>query len=293
MTEISLRANAKLNLALDVLGRREDGYHLMDMVNVSVSLCDELVLVKNGLGVTRLLDESGRAAIGADKNLAVRAARALAAELGLGELGCDITLKKNIPSEAGLGGGSADAAAVLRGAARLFSADIDEGTMLRLAAAIGADVPFCMTGGAARVGGIGEELRPIPNGCELGFVIAMPPAGCSTAEAFRRLDSAGGYQRPDCDAVERALVGGDIAALAESVKNVFETSWNDPVTVRLKRALLKSGAAAAALTGSGAAVYGLFDLSNGASKLPEVSLDGCRCYTALARPCGVEIVSER
>ncbi len=291
MREIVLRANAKLNLALDVTGKRADGYHVMDMVNLSVSLCDEVRIAANGLGATRLLDEKGAPVHGAENNLAVRASRALARATGRGEFGCDITLKKRIPSEAGLGGGSADAAAVLRGLTRLFSLDVGEGALLGAAESVGADVPFCATGGAMWVGGIGEVLRPVPNGCKLGFVILMPQGGRSTAEAFRRLDGASGFARPDCDAVERALAGGDAETLAREIKNVFETSRDDPVTARLKEALLQSGALGAALTGSGAAVYGLFDLSGGGA-LPEVACDGCRSYAALARPRGVEVVSE-
>ncbi len=291
MRDIVLNANAKINLALDVMGVREDGYHLMDMVNVSVSLCDEVRLVKNGLGRTRLMDGRGEAEDG-EKNLAVRAARALSEAAGLRGFGCDIELKKRIPMKAGLAGGSADAAAVLRGLVRLFSLELDESTRLRVGASVGADVPFCMTGGSARVGGIGDELRPIKNGCGLGFVILMPSGGRSTAEAFRRLDGAPRFERPDTDAVERALADGDISALAASVKNVFETSCGDPVTAGLRSALMDAGALGAALTGSGAAVYGLFDISSRGAGLPQVRAKGCRAFTAEARPSGVEITAE-
>ena len=289
MTEITLRANAKVNLALDVVGRREDGYHLMDMVNLSVSLHDTVTLTKNDGHGIRLID--GMVGVPDKKNLAYRAAAALAHEVGRDEFPVDIRLDKNIPSRAGLGGGSADAAAVLRGLVRLFSLPVREDALLRIGLSLGADVPFCLVGGAMRTGGIGELLTPLQVGCPLYLAILMPPDGISTAEAFARIDAANDYPRPDVAGVANALEAGDLEELSARVGNGFHEAFPTDTTDRLRAHLAACGACGSSMTGTGAAVFGLFRDAQTAKRV--VGIPGqFEAFFAHNRPAGVEVLYE-
>ena len=251
------RAYAKLNLSLDVTGRREDGYHRMDMVNCSVSLFDVLTFTPTpGEGFS--ISSSSRYLPTGEKNLVWKAAALLAETAGtdLPQVRCRIG--KRIPSQAGLGGGSADAAAALTALNELCGYGIPEEELLRLSAKIGADVPFCLQGGYARVKGIGEILEPFAGPMNCPLVLAMPSSGHSTKEIFQRLDSSPDYPHPDTDRVEALLRAGDPAGAMAFAGNVFEPVVDGEETAKLAASLREHGAVYAAMTGTGAAVFGMF-----------------------------------
>lgn len=256
LQELTVKAYAKLNLSLDITGKREDGYHLMDMVTQSVTLYDELTLVRSkkpGIAISTMSRFLPRD----ERNSAYKAAVRLARYAGL-EPSLEIHIKKRIPTQAGMGGGSADAAAVLAGLNEMWELGLDEARLLEIGESVGADVPFCLTGGAARVKGIGELLEPLPALTDAWFVVMMPPHGHSTRELFSRFDGAGDCVRPDTDKMVSAMVRNDVPHTAVLLKNVFETFEKDETTARYKALLLKYGALGASLTGTGAAVFGVF-----------------------------------
>lgn len=171
-----------------------------------------------------------------------------------------MTLEKNIPDQAGLGGGSSDAAAYLRGVNALCGLGLTPQELCELALPLGADVPFCLTGGTALATGIGERLRPVDSRLPLHLVLLKPAAGCSTAAMYRRIDEQGDTlsQRFTAQQAAAALQSGDFEALTECLYNVFEQVTDLPELSETRRLLLQSGAAATLMTGSGSAVFGLY-----------------------------------
>ena len=290
---LKLRANAKVNISLDVLGVREaDGYHLMDMVNRSVSLCDELTLRRTP-GSDFSISSNLRYLPTGEKNLVWKAAAKLCAAVDapLPQLSCHVL--KRIPTQAGLGGGSADAAAALIGINKLCGFGLDTEQLLPIAETVGADVPFCLVGGCARVQGIGEVIKPIADRTRWTMVIAMPRSGNSTKEVFALVDSAEQLQRPDSDAVQAALERGELAAALQSAANVFQPLVGGPQTEQLVSAMCAQGALYAALTGTGAAVFGIF--SNYRQALSCRTLlreQGYGAWVAQPTAAGVDILPE-
>ena len=171
-----------------------------------------------------------------------------------------MTLEKNIPTQAGLGGGSSDAAAYLRGMDRLYGLGLGRERLRVLAAELGADVPFCIDGGAAAAAGIGERLTPVESHLPLWLVITKPKAGCSTPAMYRRIDEMGESlrQRFTTQEAAKTLEKGDLAGLCGSLYNVFEEVTALPELSEIRQELRRSGALAAMMTGSGSAVFGIF-----------------------------------
>ena len=252
-------AYAKLNLTLDILGKRPDGYHELRMVMQTVSLCDDVtVTLIDGTGVACRV--AGAELPCDERNLAVKAANAFCEALGY-HGGIDITLTKRIPSEAGMAGGSADAAAVLRALRDLIAPTLTDERLETIGARVGSDVPFCVRGGTQLAEGRGERLTVLKNAPRLYAAVCKPDFPISTPALFQRSDRVALTDRPDTAALLAALEAGDAAALCASVKNVFEQVLPDEQRARIediKRALLASGAECAAMTGSGSAVFGLF-----------------------------------
>lgn len=284
-----MHANAKLNLTLDITGVREDGYHLLDSVMHSVNLYDEVT-------VTRArefsLSSNSRYMPTDARNVAYKAAAALAAYCKTDLFGAQIHIKKNIPTQAGLGGGSADAAAVLTGLNIMYKLGLSREQLAQIGLSAGADVPFCVYGGNARVGGIGERvlpLSPLSRGC---FVIAMPRYGSSTKEAFARYDSGEiSLTHPDAAAAAAAAEKNDVFALANCVGNVFEQLGVGKSTEDIKKLLLAHGALGAGLTGSGAAVFGIFRSVPAAKKCrAEIAARMSRCFVAVPCNTGVRMI---
>ncbi len=252
------KAYAKLNISLDVTGRRPDGYHEMVMPMQTVSLCDELTLHTEGEGVRAR--SNLRYVPGDERNLAVRAAKRYFEAIGEEKQGLRIELDKRIPVGSGMGGGSADAAAVLRALNRVYGSRLSRDELLGLAGEIGSDVAFCLLGGTMLATGRGEVLRPLPPLPPCRFVIVKPSFSISTPELFKKLDAAPIRIHPDTAGLLEALERGDLQGVCRRLYNVFE-DVNDRrlCTVReIKSALLDGGALGAVMTGTGSAVFGVF-----------------------------------
>ena len=259
MVQIKEKAYGKLNLSLDVTEKRPDGYHEMVMLMQTVSLCDELTLHLEGTGVTA--HSNLRYVPNDERNLAVRAAKRYLAAVGENRQGVHIEMKKNIPVGAGMGGGSADAAAVLRALDRHYGARLGRERLLALAAEIGSDVAFCLVGGTMLATGRGEELRPLPPLPACRFVIVKPSFAVSTPELFHKLDSTPLRIHPDTPGLLRALDEGRLSELCRRMYNVFEDVDDRRLRVvqEIKGRLLDGGALGAMMTGTGSAVFGIFD----------------------------------
>ena len=260
MKEIREKAYAKLNISLDVTNRREDGYHDMVMVMQTVSLCDELQLRFNDSG--KVTASSNLRFIPSDeRNLAVRAALRYLEAVGESGQGLHIDMRKNIPVGAGMAGGSADAAAVLRGMNALYNFRLDRKRLEELACAVGSDVAFCVAGGTALARGRGEILEDLPPLPDCFFAICKPEFSISTPELFRKLDETPLRRHPDTAGLVEAIDRGQLRQLCRRMYNVFEDalprSAGEIAAIRGK--LLDAGALGAIMTGTGSAVYGVFD----------------------------------
>lgn len=255
---MKVRAYGKINLTLDVLGRREDGYHLLDSVMQTVSIWDELEIQHSHEPGVHL--QCNRESLPTDsKNTAFRAAKFFLEETGLQKEGVYVFIRKFIPSRSGMGGGSADAAAVLRGLNEMYGTNLTEERLMSIGARVGADVPFCVAGGAARCTGIGADVEPVAYMPDCWLVVCKPPTGMSTPRAYALLDQ---YPLSSTQATPRmleALAAGNLRRIARCLANRFdETIRLAPVRV-LKRTMLESGALGAMMTGSGSGVYGIFE----------------------------------
>jgi len=279
---MKVKAFGKINLTLDVLGRRRDGYHLLDTVMQTVSIWDELEIQTGGERGVRL--ECNRESLPLDsKNTVYRAAKFFLEDQGLVNEGLTIYIHKFIPSRSGMGGGSADAAAVLRGLNEMYGAGLSDGKLMELGAKVGADVPFCVTGGAARCTGTGTEVSPAPMMPECWLVVCKPPAGMSTPRAYALLDQ---YPLSSTQATPRmmdALEAGNLRRVAKGVANRFDETIRMAQVRGVKRAMLGIGALGAMMTGSGSGVYGIFETEQQA-KAAMKGLEGLG-KVFLVRPC--------
>ena len=259
MRSITVPAYAKLNLTLDILGKRDDGYHEMQMVMQTVSLHDDVtVTLTDGKGITCRVD--GAALPCDERNFAVKAARAFCEAMDYGG-GIDITLIKRIPSEAGMAGGSADAAAVLRALRELVSPTLTDERLEQISASVGSDVPFCIRGGTQLAEGRGEKLTVLKPAPRFFVAVCKPDFPISTPALFARVDGVTITDRPDTDAMLAAIEHGDADTLCANVRNVFEQALDGEQRERIetiKCDLLAYGAKTSAMTGSGSVVFGLF-----------------------------------
>ena len=259
MESITEKAYAKLNLSLDVAERRADGYHDMVMVMQTVSLCDDVVITIADGG--RVQVKSNLSFIpGDERNLAAKAALRYLAATGKEGQGLLIRLNKRIPVGAGMAGGSADAAAVLRALNQLYEGALSADALETLAADVGSDVPFCVRGGTALATGRGEKLRSLPELPDCDILICKPDFSISTPELFRRLDQSSMRCHPDTAGILTALEGGDLTALCRRMYNVFEDLDDRRLrTIKeIKGHLLDAGALGSIMTGTGSAVFGVF-----------------------------------
>lgn len=252
------RAWAKLNLTLDVLGKREDGYHDLQSVMQTISIRDDIE-IDVGTGKPWRLLCSDETLPTDERNLAWKAADVFCRTMNRDPDGLEIRIVKRIPSGAGMGGGSADAAAVLRALNRHYGEPLSVLALAELGAQVGSDVPFCVLGGTAMVEGRGERLRKLPNMPDCIFVVCKPDFSVSTPELYEKIDRVAIPQRPDNRAMETALLAGDLGAVAENLCNVF-----DPVVTseHLELNYIKSichsyGALNQQMTGSGSAVFAI------------------------------------
>lgn len=256
---IRLQAFAKLNYALDVLSLRTDGYHEIRTVMQSISLADEVEVerAESGFGLT--VEPAGTDVGPTRENTTHGAWRALREATGE-ELPVRVRLNKKVPSGAGLGGGSADAAAVLVALNEMFGLGFDGEQLREVGLRVGADVPFCVAGGAALGEGIGEVLTSLPAAPDHRLVVARPLKAANTAEVYRAYDSHPGEPVRCAGDVVAAIKAGDATALGGSVGNALTPVTREmvPAVHALETALLEAGALGAAMSGTGTAVYGLF-----------------------------------
>lgn len=251
MATAVVSAPGKINLTLDILGRREDGYHEMEMLMHAVSLENTVRLTtRDRPGIC--LSCSNPAVPTGEKNLAYRAAQAFFAAWGH-SVGLEIRVEKRVPMEAGMAGGSADAAGVLTGLNRIAGGAFSRQELCQIGLSLGADVPFCIWGGAALVQGIGEKITPLPPLKQCWLVIAKPPRGMKTANCFAAYDALDSVQHPTHPGVEST-------AGAEPFRpgKLLETYWSRPCPAqvqKLREDILQNGALGSRMTGSGTAVF--------------------------------------
>lgn len=259
MKKIKLDAYGKINLGLDVLGKRDDGYHDLDMVMQSVDLCDKITITKNDSDEITVKSNTGKIP-NDESNLAYKAAKLIIDEFKINK-GVEIEIEKNIPISGGMAGGSTDCAAVLKGMNKLFKLKLSEEELMERGVKLGADVPFCIMGKTARAEGIGEVLTPIPNKLKGYIVLAKPPISVSTGFVYGRIDEVEVENKPDTEAMIEAIEKNDLKGLADSICNVLEevTIPDYPIVQEIKDKMIKNGALNAMMTGSGPTVFGLFD----------------------------------
>lgn len=261
MPKETVLARAKLNLTLDVLGKRPDGYHDLKMVMQSVALADTLT-VETGTGEGLEVRTDLSFLPNNEKNLAAAAALAFQTVTGRDLGGVAIAIEKRIPVCAGMGGGSSDAAAVLRSLERMLGTGQDLAALARIGERVGSDVPYCVLGGTALAEGRGEVLTPLSALPHCHVVICKPAFSISTPELFRAVDGVRLRCRPDTDGVLAALEAGDLGGVARRMYNVFEDVLpprQRAEVAAIRSALVQHGALGANMSGTGPTVFGLFD----------------------------------
>ena len=280
MTTITLPAYAKLNLTLDILGKRADGYHDLSMVMQSITLHDDVAVT--------LTEESGIVCRcgtlpGDDSNLAVKAAKAFFAETGITPCGLAIDIKKRIPMQAGMAGGSTDAAAVLHALRILLLPEMPTEQLEKIGARVGSDVPYCVRGGTALAEGRGERLTTLKAAPRFHVVVCKPDFSLSTPALFHASDAVELSDRPDTDGMLEAIGKGDAFGVSARIFNTFEQVLSDEYTevFTIKDKLTSLGASAAAMTGSGPTVFGLFT-ETGQAQLACYHLKQCYAQTYLS-----------
>lgn len=253
---MKIKAHAKINLVLNIIGKRPDGYHDVDMIMQEVELCD-MITVEKTLSSIEL---SGTGPLSYDEsNLAYKAAKLFFDVTGIRK-GARIHVQKNIPICAGMAGGSTDAAAVIKALNILYGKPLTKRVLLKVSSRLGADVPYCIAGGTARATGIGDVITPIAQLRQKTVLIVKPPISISTPWAYSNLN----YDtliHPDTESAIKAIESGDDNALYSLIGNSFEKSVfaSYPETGEIKEKMLSSGARASLMSGSGSAVFGIFD----------------------------------
>lgn len=257
MGQICLQAQAKVNLTLDITGRRQDGYHLLQSVMQAVSLADHITLRKHNGTIALTTDHPSLPTD--ERNICWQAAAAFFKHIGISG-GVAIDLEKRIPIAAGLGGGSSNAAAVLVGLNKLFGSRLDLPELQRLGLTVGADVPFCLRGGTALVAGIGEKVKPLPYFNSAVLILVKPAAHISTGEVYGGFDPRNFGSSFTRDFITLLESGSALNVLAAACGNVLETVTGRlvPEIALWKKRLALEGALAAQMSGSGPTVFGIF-----------------------------------
>lgn len=274
LDKIELKAYGKINLGLDVIRKRPDGYHDLDMIMQTVNVYDDIVITK--------IDGSDKIIVTTDKeilsngkdNLAYMAAKMLFDEFGVHD-SVEIKINKRIPIAGGMAGGSADCAATLKGINQMFQLGLSERDLMERGVKLGADVPYCVMGGTAIARGIGEKLTPLPAPPQCHVIIAKPPVSVSTAYVYGHIKPELIEKRPDIEKMAEAIRSQDLAALSQMLYNVMEdvTVPEYPVIQEIKDLMLEGGALNAIMSGSGPTVFGLFDNVETAQSVMKVLQD--------------------
>ncbi|MEN8905775.1 MAG: 4-(cytidine 5'-diphospho)-2-C-methyl-D-erythritol kinase [Clostridiales bacterium] len=258
MESIKLKAKAKINLSLDVIRKREDGYHDLKMIMQNVDLYDEIFLEKIKEGITVNTDSdivpNGKG------NIAYKAAFEMKKKYGF-EGGLKIYIKKKIPVEAGLAGGSSDAASIIKGINKIFMMNLNENELLKVGKSIGADVPFCIKGGTQFSEGIGDKLTEIELLDDVNIIIIKPSLSISTSWAYKNLNLNDIENKPNSNSLLEAVNRKDVKYIAQNMKNVFESLVEKKYNLisKVKEDLVKFGALGSLMSGSGSSVFGIFE----------------------------------
>ncbi|MCG8502077.1 MAG: 4-(cytidine 5'-diphospho)-2-C-methyl-D-erythritol kinase [Firmicutes bacterium] len=266
MNKMEIKARAKINLTLDVLSKRPDGYHNVKMIMQTIDLYDTVYVRKGGSGIhvrTNLpylpVD---------DKNIAFKAARLFLDTMGIVKDGVEINIQKKIPVAAGLAGGSTDAAAVLIAMNKMFNAGLHTEQLMKMGRQLGADVPYCIMGGTALAEGVGDILTLLPAMPTTIVVLAKPPISVSTEHIYSRLNVDHIVAHPDTEGAINAIYNQDIVGITRRMHNVLEavTVKEHRIINRIKNIMLGSGALGAIMSGSGPTVFGIFEHEVSAQK---------------------------
>lgn len=287
-----LKAAAKINLMLDILGQTEDGYHTLFMIMQSVGLYDTVTLTETGKPGTTTLSCSNEALPSDETNIGWKAADAFFKATGVKNPGIHIDIEKHIPFAAGLAGGSADAAAVFVGLNELTGAGLSERELCQIAVKVGADVPFCIMGGTMAAMDIGEVLAPLPDIRQDWYVLVKPEQDVSTKEAYAAFDSADYVRHLDTTAMLRAAAAADTDKVYSMVSNVFEQFIYVAGRVDIKAIMREHDSIAHCMSGSGPTIYGVFETEENAKACAEALLAAGYQNTYICQPVkqGVTIV---
>ena len=273
MDTIQLKARAKINLGLDVIRKREDGYHEVRMIMQSLKMYDELTITK--VCEPGITIKTNRVYLPVNEdNLIYKAARLIMDNYEI-KGGIEVELEKFIPVSAGMAGGSSDAAATLVGMNQLFSLGISKKKLMELGKTIGADIPFCIMRGTVLAEGIGEKLTPLDSQFSYPVVIAKPPVNVSTGFVYENLKLQG-VEHPDIDGMLKAINEGDMDGVCERLGNVLETVTipKYPVIKEIKQKMLDMGAKGSLMSGSGPTVFGIFENFSTARKCADELKEG-------------------
>jgi 4-diphosphocytidyl-2-C-methyl-D-erythritol kinase len=253
-----IKSYAKVNLSLDVVGKREDGYHILKMIMQSIDLCDYVNIEKTLDGITISCDKEY---VPTDsRNLAYKAAQLFLDSYEIESNGVHIDIVKNIPVSAGLAGGSSNAAAVLKGMRDMYRPTVTDEELMKLGLKIGADVPYCICGGTALCEGIGEIITPLEPFENQIMVLVKPPFGVSTKEIYGRLEINKIYRHPDTIAILNGIKSKSLKNVCRNMKNILEnvTLKKHPLIRKIKMEMLELGACGALMSGSGPTVFAFF-----------------------------------
>lgn len=268
MKKIKIDAHAKINLSLDVLKRREDGYHELEMIMQQLALKDVVTIEERDAGFT--IDSNSREIPLDNSNLVYKAYNIIAEKFNI-KKGINIYIEKNIPVAGGLAGGSTDAAAVLKGLNNLWELNLSQEQLMDIGLRIGADVPYCIMGGTALAEGIGERLTKLNSFSDRHILIANPGFNISTAYVYNNLKLDKITDRPQTKALLRHIENGDTKLLAKEMKNVLETVTikENPILNKIKEQMLVYGALGSLMSGSGPTIFGIFDAPEDLAKCEE------------------------
>ena len=264
---MEIKATAKINLGLDVIRKREDGYHDVRMIMQMTGMYDRIVLYpKRGRSGIELRTNLPYIPTN-ENNLAFKAAKLLMDEFDVTD-GLEINLQKFIPVAAGLAGGSTDAAAVLKAVNKIFRLGLDDQQLMKRGARLGADIPYCLLGGTALAEGIGEKLTPLPDMPDCRILLAKPPISVSTRDVYGALRADEIEKHPDIDGMIDAIRAGDLYGVADRLSNVLEdvTAPTRPIIGKMEQEMKDAGALSAIMSGSGPTVFGIFDENADAEK---------------------------
>lgn len=253
-----VRSYAKINLTLDVLGKRADGYHEVEMIMQTISLFDLIIVDKLSRGI--YVSTNLRYLPNNEKNIAYQAAKEFFNYTGISG-GAKILIHKNIPVSAGLAGGSGNGAAVLCALNIMYNTYLSEDELCEIGAKLGADVPYCIKGGTMLASGIGEKLAPTAKMPDANILLVKPPVNISTGAIYSQIDSAPIETHPDTQAMIEALESGNLKLISENLCNVMEavTEKMHPIISGIKEKMIMNGALGALMSGSGSTVFGIFD----------------------------------